>query len=41
MRGGDWETEVDGCFTGKKGGGRKKQSAHVCQGERDKERKLV
>lgn len=41
VRGGDWETEVDGCFTGNEGGGRKKWSAHVCQGEIDKEREFV
>lgn len=40
MRGGDRETEVDGCFTGKEGGVERERSAHICPGERDKERKL-
>lgn len=35
------ERQVDGCFTGKERGSRKKYSARVCRGEMDKDRKLV
>lgn len=41
MRGGDRETEVDGCFFDWREGGRGGESAHVCLGQRKRDKEKV